>query len=85
MVGIPLDILQKKEQLTEDEKKIVQSHTTIGAQILDDIKGIGKNRKKILLETFDNIEDIKNASIDKLKSLGLPMDVITNLFNALNK
>jgi len=41
MVGIPLDILQKTEQITEDEKKIVQSHTTIGAQILDDIKGDG--------------------------------------------
>ncbi len=38
MVGIPLDILQKKGELTMDEKEIVKTHTEIGAQILEDIK-----------------------------------------------
>ena len=40
-VAIPLDILQKKDKLTEDEVAIVKTHTTIGAQILEDIRGEG--------------------------------------------
>lgn len=39
MIGIPLEILQKKGELTPEEKEIVEKHTTIGAQILGDIKG----------------------------------------------
>lgn len=38
MLGIPLDILQKRGCLNEEEMEIVRTHTTIGAQILDDIK-----------------------------------------------
>lgn len=41
MVGVPLDILQKKGKLTEEEKLIVQKHTAIGTQIMEDIKGDG--------------------------------------------
>ena len=41
MLGIPLDILQKKDKLTPEEKQIVYTHTTIGAQILEDIKSEG--------------------------------------------
>ena len=39
MIGIPLDILQKSEELTPEEKAIIETHPTIGAQILEDIKG----------------------------------------------
>ena len=46
---------------------------------LDEIEGIGKNRKKVLLENFDSIEDIKNATVEKLKSLSIPTDVINNI------
>lgn len=41
MIGVPLDILQKKGVLTDEEKLIVQEHIEVGAQILDDIKGDG--------------------------------------------
>ena len=41
MIGVPLDILQKKGALTDEEKAIVQEHIEIGSQILDDIKGDG--------------------------------------------
>ena len=41
MVGIPLDILQKKGKLTDEEMRIVQTHTVIGAQIMEDVKGDG--------------------------------------------
>ncbi len=62
-----------------------KTHTkTTFESILDHIEGIGKNRKKILLENFDNIEEIKNASVDKLKALGFPIKVIENLLNQLN-
>ena len=40
-VAIPLDILQKKDKLTRDEAEIVKTHTTIGAQILADVRGDG--------------------------------------------
>ncbi len=43
---------------------------------LDDIKGIGPKRKKLLLQNFSNIEDIKQASRETLKSLGLPDEAI---------
>lgn len=40
-VAIPLEILQKKDKLTSDEAEIVRKHTTIGAQILGDLKQDG--------------------------------------------
>ena len=49
------------------------------ASKLDEIEGIGKMRKIKLLSAFDNIEDIKNAPIDKLKSLGIPSEIINKL------
>ena len=49
------------------------------ASKLDEIKGVGKNRKLKLMEAFDTLDDIKKASDEKLKSLGLPKDVIENL------
>ena len=46
---------------------------------LDDIKGIGKARKNLLLKSFSSLEEIKTASEDKLLKLGIPKDVINNL------
>ena len=51
---------------------------------LDNIEGIGKNRKQLLLSNFDNIEEIKNASNEKLKSLGIPEKTIQVLKEKLN-
>lgn len=50
---------------------------------LEKIDGIGKNRRLKLLSTFDNIEEIKAASIQKLKSLGIPEDICIKLKNEL--
>ena len=41
MVGVPLDILQKEGKLTDEEMAIMQKHTAIGTQIMEDIKGDG--------------------------------------------
>ena len=50
---------------------------------LEKIDGIGKNRRLKLLSTFDNIEEIKAASVQKLKSLGIPEDICIKLKNEL--
>lgn len=41
MVGVPLDILQKDGKLSEEEMSMMQKHTLIGTQIMEDIKGDG--------------------------------------------
>ena len=46
---------------------------------LDNIQGIGKVRKNLLLKSFSSLEEIKNAPDDKLLKLGIPKDVINNL------
>ena len=46
---------------------------------LDDIQGIGKIRKNLLLKSFSSLEEIKNAPDEKLLKLGIPKDVIKNL------
>lgn len=40
-MAISLDILQKNDSLTEEETEIVKTHTTIGAQILSDVREEG--------------------------------------------
>lgn len=37
--------------------------------VLDDIPGVGPARRKDLMKHFENIEAIKNASVDELKKL----------------
>ena len=46
---------------------------------LDNIQGIGKVRKNLLLKTFSSIEEIKEASEERLLKLGIQKDVIYNL------
>ncbi len=50
---------------------------------LDNIPGIGKVRKQLLLKSFSSLEEIKNASEEKLLQLGIPKDAIKNLKNKL--
>lgn len=37
--------------------------------VLDEIPGVGEARRKALMRTFDSIEDIKNADLEKLSSI----------------
>ncbi|WP_068267406.1 excinuclease ABC subunit UvrC [Caviibacter abscessus] len=50
--------------------------------LLDEISGIGKVRKKTLLNKFGTISNIKKASIDELKEI-LPESVAINLLEKL--
>lgn len=52
---------------------------------IDNIKGIGKRRKMILLKNFDSIEEIKQSSIERLNALGFPKDIAKELLDTLNK
>ena len=42
------------------------------SSILDDIKGLGEKRKKLLLSHFTSIDAIKNATVKELRALGIP-------------
>ena len=53
--------------------------------ILDEIPGIGKQRKKLLLETYGTVDEIKRTTIEKLKSLGMPEKLAKELLETLNK
>ncbi|MGN0507105.1 MAG: two-component system response regulator [Lachnospiraceae bacterium] len=46
-MAIPTNILQKQGMLTEEEKAVMQTHTTIGARILRDIGGAGTDNRMI--------------------------------------
>lgn len=53
--------------------------------ILDEIPGIGKQRKKLLLETYGTVDEIKHTTVEKLKSLGMPGNLAKELLETLNK
>jgi excinuclease ABC subunit C len=54
--------------------------------LLLEIEGVGKNRIKLLFETFKTIDKIKKASLDELKGVkGIPKDVAENIYNYFNK
>lgn len=53
--------------------------------ILDEIPGIGKQRKKLLLETYGTVDEIKHTTVEKLKSLGMPEKLAKELLETLNK
>lgn len=53
--------------------------------ILDEIPGIGKQRKKLLLETYGTVDEIKHTTVEKLKSLGMPGKLAKELLKTLNK
>ena len=53
--------------------------------ILDEIPGIGKQRKKLLLETYGTVDEIKHTTVERLKSLGIPEKIAEELLETLNK
>ncbi|WP_339193196.1 excinuclease ABC subunit UvrC [Aeribacillus pallidus] len=47
--------------------------------VLDEIPGIGPNRKKQLLKSFGSVENIKKASLEELKQAGMPEKTAQNI------
>lgn len=78
-VEIPIDTQSEGFKLItriqdEAHRFAIEFHRNLRSQgqvhsVLDEIKGIGPARRKSLMRHFDNIEQIKNATIEDLKSL----------------
>jgi len=51
---------------------------------LDNVKGLGKIRKTRLLREYNNLDEIKEASEEELRKLGIPLNVIKSLKDVLN-
>ena len=50
--------------------------------ILDDIKGVGKTRRKALMRHFKSIEDIKAAEVEELAKVpGMNIEVANNIYD----
>ena len=52
--------------------------------ILDDIEGLGRARKALIYDTYENINDLYKADLNELYQL-LPKDVAEKLFEKLHK
>ena len=63
----------------------VRSNRTLTSE-LDEIKGIGKNMKFMLLKEFGSVENIRNASITELCNIkGVGRKTAQNIIDILNK
>ena len=52
---------------------------------LDGIKGLGEKRKKLLLKTFESVENIKNANANEIaQKTHIPQDVVNAVKQKLN-
>lgn len=52
---------------------------------LDKIPGVGEKRRKLLLQHFKTIEDIRQASLEDITKLGIPKNVAKNINDYLNQ
>ncbi len=50
------------------------------SSILDNIEGVGEERKKLLIKRFNNIDNIKLASIEELSKV-VPNNIANNIYN----
>ena len=54
--------------------------------VLDDIKGVGKERKKRLIEKFGSVEKLRQAALEDIEAVdGIPEEVAKNIFNYFHK
>ena len=60
-----------------------QRRKAIYTSVLDGIKGLGKKRKMILLNTYKSIDVLKTVSFDELSQL-IPKEVAKALLEKLN-
>ncbi len=47
---------------------------------LDEIEGLGKKRKEVLIRYFTTIENIKQASVDEIIKSGMPKNIAENIY-----
>jgi excinuclease ABC subunit C len=52
---------------------------------LDKINGLGPKRRKLLIDKFDNIENIKNATFEQLLEIGINKSIAKNIIDYFNQ
>lgn len=52
--------------------------------IFDEIPGIGKKRKLLLMKEFENLDELANTSVQKLKSLGFPEKLANHILEIVS-
>ncbi len=53
---------------------------------MDDIKGVGPNRRKALMKYFKSIQDIKEASVEDLSRLPeIPPNIAEEIYSFFHK
>ena len=54
--------------------------------LLDEIKGVGKERKKIILQHFKSIEYLRHAPLSEIEQVpGIPKDIASNIYNYFHR
>jgi excinuclease ABC subunit C len=53
--------------------------------LLDEIEGIGEKRKKALLKHFGSVKKMKEAKLEDFTSIGIPVNVATDLMKKLQE
>jgi len=52
---------------------------------LDRVPGVGEKRRKLLLTHFKSVEEIKNASLEDMRKIGIPKNIATEIIGHLKK
>ncbi|WP_080876282.1 excinuclease ABC subunit UvrC [Oceanobacillus timonensis] len=52
---------------------------------LDRIPGVGEKRRKLLLTHFKTVEEIKNASLEEMRKIGIPQNIATEIIEHLKE
>ncbi|WP_040981744.1 excinuclease ABC subunit UvrC [Oceanobacillus jeddahense] len=52
---------------------------------LDRIPGVGEKRRKLLLTHFKSVEEIKNASLEEMRKIGVPKNIATEIIKHLKE
>ncbi|PHV72046.1 excinuclease ABC subunit C [Sporanaerobium hydrogeniformans] len=68
----------------------IEYHKTLRSKaqvqsVLDTIKGVGKERKKLLMKHFKSIENLKKASVEEIKEAGIPNQVAESIYRYFHK
>lgn len=58
---------------------------TVFKSVLDDISGVGEQRKKKILNHFGSIKKLKEATIEDLLTINIPKNVAENIYNYLQE
>lgn len=54
--------------------------------VLDDIPGIGKERRKTLMLHFKSVDNLRNATLDDIEAVeGIPKNVASNIYNYFHR